>query len=74
MKASRTGPDNPTSGDFAPRAVRREPLQVGLTPFELHPLIETLQARACRAADDPDLIDYADYLFRRIHELREATR
>jgi hypothetical protein len=60
---------------FAPRALLLRPaITTELTAFELHLLIEALQVRACRAADDPDQIDFADYLFRRVAELREALR
>jgi hypothetical protein len=49
-------------------------IAVEITPLELSLLIEVMQARALRAADDPDQIDFADYLFRRVAELREAGR
>jgi hypothetical protein len=61
---------------FAPRALLRRPpgISLELTPFELSLLIEALEDRALRAAEDPDLVDYADFLFRRVAELREAGR
>ena len=37
-------------------------------------LSEMMQARALRAADDPHQTDFADYLFWRVVELREAGR
>jgi hypothetical protein len=62
--------------DFAPRALlhRPPPVQVALTPHELALLIERLETRAREAAEDPDQVDFADYLFRRCAELREAGR
>lgn len=61
--------------DFPPLALLVRPtITAELTPSELSLLIEALQARAIRAADDPDLVDYADFLFRRIAMLREAGR
>ena len=44
-----------------------------LTPEELHDLITLLEARATEAAD-ADKVGYADFLFTRIAELREAGR
>lgn len=64
------------SDRFAPRAVlaARQTIAVDLTPFELSLLVEALEARATRAAEDPDRVDYADHLFVRIAQLREAAR
>jgi hypothetical protein len=60
---------------FAPRSLVVRPLiRLDVTPFEHSGLVEWLEARALRAAEDPEQIDYADYLFRRIAELREAVR
>lgn len=39
---------------------------------ELSLLTEALEAHAVRAADDPHPCDYADYVFRRVAELRDA--
>jgi hypothetical protein len=59
----------------APRALlHRSLITVEITPLELSVLIEVLTTRAVRAADDPDQVDFADFLFRRIAELREAFR
>jgi hypothetical protein len=60
---------------FAPRALlRRQTVRVALTPFELSLLIEAMQARASRAAENADSIDLADHWFCRIAQLREALR
>jgi hypothetical protein len=60
---------------FAPRAVVSRPLiRLEVTPYEHAGLVEWMEARAQRAAEDPDQIDYADYLFRHITELRELGR
>jgi hypothetical protein len=60
---------------FAPRALlRRELISVPVAPSELSLLIETLTAKALRAAEDPEQVDFADFLFRRVAELREAFR
>jgi hypothetical protein len=61
---------------FAPRALLRRPtIPVELTPSEFFStLIEALEARALRVAEDPDLIDAADFLFGRVAELRAAGR
>jgi hypothetical protein len=53
---------------------RPPPIRIEVTPLELSLLIEALETRALRAADDADQVDFADYLFRRITELREASR
>jgi hypothetical protein len=59
----------------APRALlQRSLISVKLTPAELSSLIEALNTKAVHAADDPDQIDFADFLFRRVAELREAFR
>jgi hypothetical protein len=58
-----------------PRALlRRSLISLAVTPSELSLLIEALNAKAVRAAEDPDQIDFADFLFRRVAELREAGR
>jgi hypothetical protein len=60
---------------FAPRALLSRPLiTIEVTSSELSMLVEALNTRACRAAEDPEQIDFADYLFRRVAELREAFR
>jgi hypothetical protein len=58
-----------------PRALLyRTMVSVELTSNELSILIEVLEARAVEAADRSDQVDFADYLFRRVAELREAFR
>jgi hypothetical protein len=42
--------------------------------FALRALLQALNVKAIHSADDPDQIDHADCLFRRIAELREAFR
>jgi hypothetical protein len=61
---------------FAPRALLRRPskIPIEVTPTELATLIEALEAKALRVAEDPELIDAADVLFHRVAELREAGR
>jgi hypothetical protein len=60
---------------FAPRALLRRPtIRIELTPFEATVLIEVLEMRALRYAEDPETIDVADHWFRRVAELREAGR
>ena len=60
---------------FAPRALLRRPLIcIQVTPSELSLLIKALNAKALRAAEDPEQVDFADFLFRRVAELREAFR
>jgi hypothetical protein len=60
---------------LAPRALlRRSLISAQVTPSELSLLIETLTAKALRAAEDPEQVDFADFLFRRVAELREAFR
>jgi hypothetical protein len=59
----------------APRALlRRSLISVELTSSELSLLIETLNVKGVRAAEDPEQIDFADFLFRRVAELWEAFR
>jgi hypothetical protein len=60
---------------FAPRALLVRPaITVEITPSELCLLIQSIEAAASRAAEDPAQIDFADYLYRRVAELREAAR
>jgi hypothetical protein len=59
---------------FAPRAqLVRSLILVELTASELYRLIRSLEAEAVAAADI-GMDDYADFLFRRVAELREAGR
>ncbi len=58
---------NATSGRLGGAMVRLPGLANG-------PLLEAPNAKADRAAQDPDQIDFADYLYRRVTELREALR
>jgi hypothetical protein len=59
----------------APRSLRdRQMITVSVHPIELHLLIEALDRRALEIAERPEMFDFADYLFRRIAELREAAR
>jgi hypothetical protein len=59
---------------FAPRALLVRPrVAVELTAAELYRLIRSLEAEAVAAAEI-GMDDYADFLFRRIAELREAGR
>lgn len=59
---------------LAPRALLvRSLIPVALTASELHRLISSLEAEAVAAAD-AGLDDYADFLFRRVAELREVAR
>jgi hypothetical protein len=65
----------PMPGEPAPRALlHRLTISIEVTPAELSALIEVLTAKAARAADDPQQIDFADFMFRRVAELREAFR
>jgi hypothetical protein len=60
---------------FAPRVLpksRQMTVTVAVTPFELSVLIETLEARGCRYADDIETVDVAQHWFDRCAELREA--
>ena len=60
---------------FAPRSLpKRRLVPIEVTPYELHRLITTHEDRARKAAEDPDQEDFADYLFQRVAELREAGR
>jgi hypothetical protein len=60
---------------IAPRALlRRSLITVKVTPLELSALIELLETRATVAADHSDQCDFADFLFRRIAQLREVGR
>ena len=60
---------------LAPRALLLRPLiTIAVTPSELSALVEALNGRTCRAAQDHEQVDFADYLFRRVAELREAFR
>jgi hypothetical protein len=59
----------------APRALlHRSLIPVEVTSLELSLLIGVLEARAHIAAQDPEQIDFADFLYRRVAELREAFR
>jgi hypothetical protein len=49
-------------------------IPVELTSLELSTLIEVLEARAVIAAQSPGMIDFADFLYRRVAELRAAFR
>jgi hypothetical protein len=58
-----------------PRALlHRTMIPVELTSHELSLLVGLLEDRAVQAADRSDQVDFADYLFRRVAELREAFR
>jgi hypothetical protein len=58
-----------------PRALlNRTLITVQVTASELHTLIEALETKAAKAAEDGDQIDFADFLYRRCAELREACR
>jgi hypothetical protein len=60
---------------LAPRALLVRPaITIEVTPSELCLLIEALERAASRAAEDPAQIYFADYLYRRIAELRDAAR
>jgi hypothetical protein len=61
-------PDEPRS------LLLRPTITLEVTPTELHSLIEAINAKAVRAAKRPDQVDYADYLFQRVAQLREAGR
>jgi hypothetical protein len=65
----------PVPDPAAPRSLLwRSLITLAVIAFDLSLLIETLEARAAPAADDPDQIDFGDYLSRRVAELREMTR
>lgn len=58
-----------------PRSLlRRRTITLDVTPTELHDLIETINAKAIRAAACPEQEDFADFLFQRVAQLREAGR
>jgi hypothetical protein len=62
---------------FAPRALpshQQMTLTITVTPFELSVLIEALEARGRRYAEDIETIDVAQHWFDRVAELREAFR
>jgi hypothetical protein len=60
---------------FAPRSLAtRSLVTIEVTPHELHRLIRAIEDDAAKAADNPDQIDFADYLFQRVATLREAAR
>jgi hypothetical protein len=54
--------------------LQRSLITLAITASELSLLIGTPEKRAIHAANNPDQIDYADFLFRRIAEPREAAR
>jgi hypothetical protein len=57
------------------RALLRQTLiTIEVSPLELSLLITALERRALQAADDPEMIDFAQYMFCRVAELREAGR
>ena len=61
--------------DFAPRSLLCRPtIAIEVTPSELYLLIEAMETAAKRAAEDTAQLDFADYLCRRVAELREAAR
>jgi hypothetical protein len=60
---------------FAPRALlHRQLIDIAVPPFELSVLVASLETLATHAAEDPARVDYADWLFCRVAELREACR
>jgi hypothetical protein len=60
---------------FAPRALLRQMrIPVELTPSELFTLIEAHERRARQVADDPETAAFAQYLFDRAAQLREAGK
>ena len=60
---------------LAPRALLlRTMISIEVTPSELSMLIELLETRATIAANHSEQVDFADFLFRRIAELRDAFR
>jgi hypothetical protein len=64
-----------TTNHFAPRALLyRTMFTVEVTSLELSILIELLETRATIAAHHSEQVDFADYLFRRVAELRDAFR
>jgi hypothetical protein len=59
---------------FAPRALpARKKIPIEVTPLELHRLIRSIEAEAMSAIDEGK-DGYADFLFVRVAELREAGR
>jgi hypothetical protein len=75
LRISTTSEDANVSDRQAPRALLVRPaIVVEITPGELYQLIRALEAEAARAAQDPAQVDFADYLYRRVAELREAAR
>jgi hypothetical protein len=61
--------------NVTPRALlHRTMLPVELTSHELSLLVGLLEHRAVQAAEHSDQIDFADFLFRRVAELRAAFR
>ena len=64
-----------SSTPFAPRALLRQMMiPIEVSPLELSVLVAALERRACRVANDPDMIDFAQFLFDRVAQLREAAR
>jgi hypothetical protein len=58
----------------APRALPHQSLiWIGVTPTELHKFVRVLEADAMAAIEE-DKHDFADFLLRRVAELREAGR
>jgi hypothetical protein len=65
----------PQADAFAPRSLpARLTIPVEVYPDELHWLIRAIERRGEIAAEDPDMVGYADFLFRRAAALREASR
>jgi hypothetical protein len=63
--------------DFAPRALlprHRLKIAVEITAFEHFVLVQALEERALRYAEDPETVDVADHWFERVAALREACR
>jgi hypothetical protein len=59
---------------FAPRALPKHRQMTVSVTVELAILIEALQARGCRYADDIETIDVTQHWFDRVAELRELSR
>jgi hypothetical protein len=73
LRARRAAMDS--ADRFAPRALLVRPsISIAVTQSELYTLIEALESKASHAAEDANQVDFADYAFRRIAELREALR
>jgi hypothetical protein len=51
----------------------RQQIEIAVSPSELHRLVRALENEAMAAIEDGK-DDYADYLLRRVAELREAAR